>query len=66
MEEANRQLYSQGDYPRGGNEVSRHIYAYCNKPEMKFGDMWFVLSECRKNSTGITYYQIELITYPKD
>jgi hypothetical protein len=65
-DQADNKLFSQGDYSRGSRTISRHYYAYCNKPEMKFGDLWFIVTECRKHSDKTMYYQVQLKPYPED
>ena len=65
-EQADRKMYPINSYARGSRAVSRQYYAYSDKPEMKLGDLWFILVECRKNSDGSTFYEIMLNTFPDD
>lgn len=62
-EQAGLKLHFSGDYSRGSKDVSRHYYVFSDKPDMKIGDLWFIVTECQKKNKGGTFYEIELTTY---
>ena len=62
-EQANQKLHFNGDYRRGSIEVSRHYYAYSDKADMNIGDLWFIITECRRTDNRKTFYEIELTTF---
>lgn len=64
-EQADNQLYAINDYTRVHYGVSTRILSYSDKPNMKIGDLSFLLSIV-KVQRELHFYSVTLFTYPEN